>query len=105
MHFFLSNVKELKLTLKVHEAYKLVTVNFQSLKTGQSQLQIEHPQLISADGKHKSVEAVEATIKAFPQANLMQAFKKLEVKNIFATKNKKKKVVKFTVQGNDRDTK
>ena len=26
LHFFLSNVKELKLTLKVHEAYKLVTV-------------------------------------------------------------------------------
>ena len=73
---------------------KLVTVNFQSLKTGQSQLQIEHPQLISADGKHKSVEAVEATIKAFPQANLMQAFKKLEVKNFFATKNKKETVKK-----------
>ena len=70
---------------------KLVTVNFQSLKTGQSQLQIEHPQLISADGKHKPVEAIETTIKAFPQANLMQAFKKLEVKNIFAAKNKKKK--------------
>ncbi len=26
LHFFLSNVKELKLTLKVHESYKLVTV-------------------------------------------------------------------------------
>ena len=26
LHFFLSNVKELKLTLKVHQAYKLVTV-------------------------------------------------------------------------------
>ena len=26
LHFFLSNVNELKLTLKVHEAYKLVTV-------------------------------------------------------------------------------
>ena len=26
LHFFLSYVKELKLTLKVHEAYKLVTV-------------------------------------------------------------------------------
>ena len=26
LHFFLSKVKELKLTLKVHEAYKLVTV-------------------------------------------------------------------------------
>ena len=26
LHFYLSNVKELKLTLKVHEAYKLVTV-------------------------------------------------------------------------------
>jgi len=26
LHFFLSNVNELKLTLKVHEAYKLVTI-------------------------------------------------------------------------------
>ncbi len=26
LHFFLSNVKELKLTLKVHQAYKLVTI-------------------------------------------------------------------------------
>ena len=26
LHFFLSNVKELKLSLKVHESYKLVTV-------------------------------------------------------------------------------
>ena len=26
LHFFLSNVKDLKLTLKVHESYKLVTV-------------------------------------------------------------------------------
>ena len=26
LHFFLSNVNELKLTLKVHEAYKLVTM-------------------------------------------------------------------------------
>ena len=26
LHFFLSNIKELKLTLKVHEAYKLVPV-------------------------------------------------------------------------------
>ena len=26
LHFFLSNIKELKLTLKVHEAYKLVTL-------------------------------------------------------------------------------
>ena len=26
LHFFLSNVYELKLTLKVHEAYKLVTI-------------------------------------------------------------------------------
>ena len=26
LHFFLSNVKELKLNLKVHESYKLVTV-------------------------------------------------------------------------------
>ena len=26
LHFFLSNVKKLKLTLKVHETYKLVTV-------------------------------------------------------------------------------
>ncbi len=26
LHFFLSNVKELKLVLKVHESYKLVTV-------------------------------------------------------------------------------
>ena len=26
LHFFLSNVKELKLTLKVHESYKLVTI-------------------------------------------------------------------------------
>ena len=26
LHFFLSNIKELKLTLKVHQAYKLVTV-------------------------------------------------------------------------------
>ena len=26
LHFFLSNVKELKFTLKVHQAYKLVTV-------------------------------------------------------------------------------
>ena len=26
LHFFLSNVKELKLTLQVHESYKLVTV-------------------------------------------------------------------------------
>jgi 8-oxo-dGTP diphosphatase len=27
LHFFLSNIKKLKLTLKVHQAYKLVTVN------------------------------------------------------------------------------
>ena len=26
LHFFLSNIKDLKLTLKVHEAYRLVTV-------------------------------------------------------------------------------
>ena len=27
LHFFLSSIKELKLTLKVHESYKLVNVN------------------------------------------------------------------------------
>jgi len=70
---------------------KLATVTFQSLKSGQSQLQIDRLQLIDADGKHKSIDVSEATIKSFPQANLMQSFQKPELRNIFATKGKKKK--------------
>ena len=70
---------------------KLVTVAFQSLKTSQTQLRIERPQLIDADGKHKSIDVAEATIRSFPQANLMQAFRKLELRKIFATRGKKRK--------------
>ena len=70
---------------------KLVTVVFQSLKTSQTQLRIERPQLIDADGKHKSIDAAEATIRSLPQASLMQAFRKLELRKIFATGGKKRK--------------
>ncbi len=73
---------------------KLVTIIFQSLKTGKSEIKIKNPQLSQANGVQKLVEVVTGTVTIFPQANLIQALKQLNVDNIFATKSKAKNTKK-----------
>ena len=68
----------------------LVTIIFQSLKTGKSEIKIKNPQLSQADGVQKLVKVVTGAVTIFPQANLIQALKQLNVDNIFATKSKAK---------------
>ena len=73
---------------------KLVTIIFQSLKTGKSEIKIKNPQLSQANGVQKLVEVVIGTVTIFPQANLIQALEQLNVDNIFATKSKAKNTKK-----------
>ena len=73
---------------------KLVTIIFQSLKTGKSEIKIKNPQLSQADGVQKLVKVVTGAVTIFPQANLIQALKQLNVDNIFATKSKAKNTKK-----------
>ena len=72
----------------------LVTIIFQSLKTGKSEIKIKNPQLSQADGVQKLVKVVTGAVTIFPQANLIQALKQLNVDNIFATKSKAKNTKK-----------